>query len=61
MRSFLLTCVALFCCGIVAGCGEPQNEVVTEGGEMSIEEYNELVKQEAGGMAPAEEPNANKQ
>lgn len=53
MRSFLTLAFLLLFCSVIAltGCGSPENGLVTNQGDMTLEEYNKLV---AG--APTEDP-----
>lgn len=53
MKSFLALTFALLSFSVIAltGCGSPENGLVTNQGDMTLEEYNKLVAD-----APTEDP-----
>jgi len=54
-KRLLLSAIFCFACFSFVGCGGQEGGLAIESGDMTIEEYDQMLKEQEGNMAPPED------
>lgn len=55
MSKILVVSLSIFACSMLTGCGEKGNSLATDSGEMTVEEYDKMLAEQEGMVAPPTE------